>query len=654
MKRKRLTRSDAALGMGRDITRKDFLNSSLLGVGATLLGAASPAAALERLRGNPSARSNGTSAPAAPAAPAAPDPWTGYAGVGDYARANGNTLPVLANAHMLRDGTWAKLPSNTKDTGELYDLVVVGGGISGLSAAYYFHKQTGGSKKCLVLENHPIFGGEARENDFLVNGERLIAPQGSNQGSIPRAGSGTPIDEIWTDLNLAREVEYQQWDKSLTPLRFQLDNYAHMEGVNESMVDVGYYFDEGSGVSKPTWLRNIWADDLATAPFSDEVKRDLLKWRSAVGESTEEFRRRLDTMSYKDYIEKVLGLRPEVTKMAEPVVGLINGASPDAVSAFAASQIGMPGVTPRVRGKGGPLTLSFPGGNVTYTRCYVRHLIPAAMPAATDFAGILTSSIDFAALDRPAQPVRIRLGATVVKVEHAATADHVVVAYEQGGRVYRVKAKGVVMASYGFANKLVISDLPEEIKAAYGEFSYGPAMVVNVALTNWRFLYKLGAPACRWFDDGFGFSCNIRRPMIAGSYRPPLHPDKPTVMTFYVGLYTPGKTAQEQGVLGRNKMLSTSYAEWERTIRAHMVRLYGDHGFNPKTDIAGIILNRWGHARVLQPPGWHYGRDGKPAPREVVEKGFGRIVIAHSELNGHQNATGAMAQGKRAAAQIGA
>jgi spermidine dehydrogenase len=83
-----------------------------------------------------------------------------------------------------------------------------------------------------------------------------------------------------------------------------------------------------------------------------------------------------------------------------------------------------------------------------------------------------------------------------------------------------------------------------------------------------------------------------------------------------------------------------------------MMRVFAEGGFDPRTDIAGIVLNRWGHARVLQPPGFHYGRDGKPAPHEVVEKGFGRIAIGHSELNGHQNAVGAMAQGKRAAAQI--
>ena len=177
-------------------------------------------------------------------------------------------------------------------------------------------------------------------------------------------------------------------------------------------------------------------------------------------------------------------------------------------------------------------------------------------------------------------------------------------------------------------------------------------MSVNVALTNWRFLYKLEAPAVRYFNGEFGWSCNIRQNMVAGSYHPPLHPDRPTVLTFYLGLYTSGRPAGEQGNLGRERMLSTSYADYERQIRSQMTMLFRDAGFDPAKDIAGIILNRWGHARVIQPPGFYYGRDGKPAAREIVQKGFGRIAIAHAELNGHQNATGALMQGRRAAQQI--
>jgi len=235
-------------------------------------------------------------------------------------------------------------------------------------------------------------------------------------------------------------------------------------------------------------------------------------------------------------------------------------------------------------------------------------------------------------------------------VEHEGAG--VAVTYEKEGKLYRTRGRAAVVASPGWLNRHVVAGLPADIQTAYGEFHYAPAMSVNVALTNWRFLYKLGAPAVRYFGGGFGWSCNIRQNMIAGAYRPALHPDKPTLLTFYLGLYTPGRTAAEQGNVGREKMLATPYADYERQIRAQMTHLFADAGFNDKRDIAGIVLNRWGHARILQPPGFYYGRGGKPAAREIVEKGFGKIALAHAELNGHQNATGALAQGKRAAEQV--
>jgi spermidine dehydrogenase len=102
--------------------------------------------------------------------------------------------------------------------------------------------------------------------------------------------------------------------------------------------------------------------------------------------------------------------------------------------------------------------------------------------------------------------------------------------------------------------------------------------------------------------------------------------------------------------MGRKQLLGTSYADYESRILRQMTALFHDAGFRAK-DIAGIVLNRWGHARVIQPPGFYYGLNGKPAPRETVQKGYGSIAIAHSELNGHQNATGALQQGKRAAEQ---
>jgi spermidine dehydrogenase len=602
------------------IFRRDFLNNTLLAAGASLLKMPAPAAAQAR---------------------EARDTFTGYGGVGDYARSNGDPWSVVNAGHRISQGAYTSLPASVQDTGESFDLLVVGGGLSGLGSAYYFAKATGGKQRCLILENHPMFGGHCKQNEFMVNGRRLIGPQASNDFGIPRAGSHTQMDELFTELHLPREYSYASWDPSLKPLRFPRDNYSHMDGINDTQVDIGYHFGHQPGGSKPLWARNIFPNQLGGTPFSDAVKRDLLKWRGATGGS-EEVRRHLDTVTYKQYLEGELKLDPQVTRFVEPVVGLICGASPDAVCARAGHNLVIPA--------GSPGGISFPGGNTTFARHLVRALIPDAIPAELSFAGVLNTAVNFGALDRPDSPTRIRLGATVIRVEHVTGG--VAVTYEKDGKLYRTRAPRLAMASAGWINRHLLADMPGDLRAAYDEFHYAPALSVNVALTNWRFLYKLEAPAVRYFDGGFGWSCNIRRPMTAGSYQPVLDPAEPVALTFYLGLYTPGLSPAEQGDLGRKKLLGTTYADYESQIRRQMTTLFQDAGFRASRDIAGIVLNRWGHARVIQPPGFYYGHDGKASVRETVQKGYGSIAIAHSELNGHQNATGALQQGKRAAEQV--
>src|SRR5690606_32277302 len=186
-------------------------------------------------------------------------------------------------------------------------------------------------------------------------------------------------------------------------------------------------------------------------------------------------------------------------------------------------------------------------------------------------------------------------------------------------------------------------------------FIHAPVLMVNVGLTNWRAMAKLGISAARWFDgvgESFGFSCNIRQPMIIGDYQPPLDPDRPTVLNFHVPFFYPGMDPKAQGIRGRMEMLMTSYADFERRIRKHLVALFGRAGFDPKRDVAAIILNRWGHAYVCPTPGFYFGRDGKPAARDVIRQGYGRVAFAHAELHGNQHWGPAAMEGRRAALQL--
>ena len=622
------------LGLDARITRRDFVNGTLVGAGAAVLGASSSAAAVV----SKSARLRAASEPATGAPPPAEDTFTGYGGVGDYARANGNTWPVVQAAHRLRDGEYDSAAlAHAKAAGD-FDLVVVGGGIAGLSAAHYFIKATGPGRRVLLLENHAMLGGEARQNEFVVEGERLLGPQGSNDFIVPERGNGSLLDSFFAEFGLPREYAWQSWDARLRPLRFARDNYSNMDGFQESQVDIGYFFGTAG------WRRNIWANALAETPFSSSARRDLLRWRANHGPMSEAESRRLDTLTYKDYLEKVCGYDSAVTRTVEPIVGLLSGVSTDAACARLGRQL--------VEAPDRAMALSFPGGNSPFPRALLRGLLPDSLPGK-DFSTLMYAPVNFESLDRDDQSVRILLNATALRVEHVngdSGRHPLAVTYERGGSLFKAGARAVVMASGGWINKHILVGMPEDLRAAYDQFSYAPALIVNVALRQWRFLYDMGITACRWFDetDGIGYCCNIRQNMITEGHSPALHPDRPAVLSFYMGLPIPGLPAAVQGATSRAKFLATPFPDFELRIRRQMMSLFASHGFTPERDIAAIVLNRWGHARLIEPPGFHYGRGGRPSPLERVRQGYGRVAIGHSELNGAQHWGSALEYGQRA------
>ena len=156
--------ADKLLGNAiEDITRRDFLNATLLASGGMLLNPVSPAAVAGA---KPRARIRSkTTGPAMAASATTRTP----------------TATRCRTRGRAPDSRWRSLkvsPRVSIDTGETYDCVVVGGGISGLAAALIFQRKAGEGKTCLVLDNHPIFGGEAKRNEFLVDGHRLIGASG--------------------------------------------------------------------------------------------------------------------------------------------------------------------------------------------------------------------------------------------------------------------------------------------------------------------------------------------------------------------------------------------------------------------------------------------------------------------------------------------
>ena len=152
-------------------------------------------------------------------------------------------------------------------------------------------------------------------------------------------------------------------------------------------------------------------------------------------------------------------------------------------------------------------------------------------------------------------------------------------------------------------------------------------------------------------DGDFGFSCNIRQPLNIEGYEAPFDPEKPIVLTFYAPLMDSDLPAQAQGAALRWKLFNTPYAEIEGRILSQMNALFRRGRFKAERDVAGITINRWGHAYVVPQPGFMYPAGGGKSNSDIVREGFDRIFFAHSELYGVQAFIGAVSEGQRAARQ---
>ena len=618
--------NDDRLGMNEPISRRDFVNGALVaGAGMLLSGRAS---------------AMGTS-------PA--DAWNGYGGVGDYRASNGNTYDVMTAAHAMRDGAYEKTAAT--DTGEMYDLVSVGGGLSGLAAAVFFQKNKGG--RCLVLDNHPIFGGEAKRNEFLVDGHRLIAHQGSAIFLVPKKGGYT--DRFYEMIGMDRSTfDYQTWRGPSPEMALHQSPYAEPK-------DYGFYFGPQFGKRPGVWVVDPWGRKLSGAPLSDAAKADLMRWRTVPDDGPrpqtegDAISRQLDTITLEEHLMARHRItRETVRNYLSPVEGGGYGLGPDALSAYCAYAIEteFPGDGDSALGD-----QMFPDGNTGFARLMVKTLIPDAFAGPHTVEAVWQSRVNFAALDRGGQHTRIRLNATVVRVEHAGnpgSAPHVVVTYAKGKQLFRVKARAVVMAGGSWTSKHIVRDLPASHRDAYAQFYRSPCLMANVAVRNWRFLYRMGMSGCRWFG-GLGDYLSVRPMATLDGVSPTIGPDSPTVLTIKVLFAQPGLPIGEQGAQGRAKLLGTSFAQYERALREQLADMFAPGGFDPRRDIAGIILNRWGHAYVNPQPGFFFGVGGKPAPRDVLRDApHGRLAFANTDLAGAMDHRNSIREADRAVRQLGA
>ena len=629
---------DDRSGMEGKITRRDFLNGAAVAVGGSLMGTAVGATA-------------GT--PSNPGSDSGPEKDPNY-----YPPAlmgmRGNHDGSYTYAHKLRDGDFWEGEGKPLPTGERFDVVVVGGGISGLAAAYFYRKHAGPKAKILILDNHDDFGGHARRNEFRV-GDRVLLSNGGTQSIENPSQYSRVSKQLLQELGVELARFYKDYDRKLydklgTACFFDRETFAEDRLVS------------GMG-STP------WPEFLAKTPLSEVAKREIGRLYTEKadylpGLSREEKRKRLAKISYADFLTKICKAPAEVLPFFQTYTHDLFAVGIEAVSALscyespddydAITYAGFDGLNLGDIAEEEPYIFHFPDGNASVARLLVRSLVPGSIPGTT-IEDVVSARADYSRLDEPTSPVRLRLNSTVVQARHSgprASAKEVEVAYVRGDKLHSVRASHCVLACYNMMIPYLCPELPEKQKDALHYGVKEPLIYTHVALRNWQPFQKLGIRQIVSPGSYHSFTA-LDFPVSIGNYQFSSKPEEPMVLFMLRTPCRKGLARQDQYRAGRGELLRTPFATFEHKIREQLQRMLGEAGFDAERDIAGITVNRWAHGYAYE-----YNSLSDPdyaeaeRPCVIGRKQFGRISIANSDAGASAYTNVAIDQAYRAVQEV--
>lgn len=616
-----------------NITRRDFINGFALSVSAG--GTLSP---LELLA---------MSDQATPYPPALTGLRGSHAGSFEVSHA------------LVADGnTWPR-PAGLTDPE--YDLVVVGGGISGLSAALMFRQQAGPDARILVLDNHDDFGGHAKRNEFSIDGRTVIGYGGSQ--TIQNPGSYSPqAKKLLRDIHIEPAKFYEYFDQDFYRSRdlgrgiyFSAEQYG-----KDSIHPLAVTPWEGGYSQDAEALINSY-------PLSSEARQSFLRLLTGSGEvlagmTDEEKARLMQRISFSDFLREHLGVHEEVVTLLRDLPKGLWGCGYDALSALEGYRLGMPGTRDIFDSDSliesedddhddEPYIFHFPDGNAGVARSLVRQLIPDAVPGKT-MEDLVVSRVDYGKLDRPSSLTRIRLNSTAVDVRHVNDQGAVDVTYVADGRAHRVRGQRAILACYNASVPYICPDVPRTQVEAIQVATKIPLTYINIALRNWKAFENVGFSSFYIPQPDLMHSLSLDFPVSIGNYEFARTSDEPIIVH---GTYVPtvpdlGLTERQQHEAGRARLFSLSFADFEKSIVRTMSGALGSGDFDAERDIAGITVNRWPHGyayeynELYDPPEWN----PKNGPHIQGAAQIGRISIANSDASAYAYVNGAIDAAYRA------
>ncbi|MBI4346689.1 MAG: NAD(P)-binding protein [Elusimicrobia bacterium] len=551
-------------------------------------------------------------------------------------------------AHAVRDGRRFGAP---RFAGERYDLVVVGAGLSGLAAACFFRKRRPRGR-VLLLDCRDDFGGHCQRNEFRLDGRLLLGYGGGQSIDAPStytAEGRALLAEAGVDLKRFETA----FDQELYFSRGKPAVFFDRETFGEDRLA------RGAPRQGPGERPSGWREFLARSPLPDFAREDIRRlyeddadpWP---GVGPAEKARRLKGLSYRDYLLGPARAHPLAAAFFQAQAHDEAGLGADAVSAwwsFTRGRAGFWGLglqaPPDPKG-GEPYIYHFPDGNAGLARLLVRLLAPEAVPGST-MEDSVTAAVDYARLDDPKSPARVRLGATVLRVR--AEKGGAEVHYVRGGAVLGVRAAAVVLACDHAMIPHLLPELPGEQRAALREAVRIPIVYTSVLVRDASAFSRLGVSEIHC-PGAYHSSIELDYPVSLGAYRCPRDSGEPAVLHLLRVPARPGAPPTEQFRAGRAELLATPFWEIEGRTRDQLRRALGAGGFEPDRHIAAITVNRWAHGYASGQAPLVDGRRPAGRPWELARRRFGRVSIAGSDASGVALAQAAIAEAHRAVSEL--